>query len=167
MNGKSCCGRSMRTRKGKPNPPPSQLPHHILIITFLIHSLRAAEIEALSVPASTGKGNPQDDLSEFYGRFNRINRVHADRQAGGVATQEPELRGFLRDLEELVASDGLERVTLEDGEEEVVDRAFIPLLEASQSADTLYEQRWIHSSPAKSRSDGTSIFTSRIPSLST
>ncbi|GHJ85493.1 hypothetical protein NliqN6_1895 [Naganishia liquefaciens] len=82
---------------------------------------RAAEIEALSVPASTGKGNPQDDLSEFYSRFNRINRVHADRQASGAAGQEPELRGFLRSLEELVASDGLERVTLEDGEEEVID----------------------------------------------
>lgn len=41
-----------------------------------------------------------------------------------MAAQEPELRGFLRDLEELVASDGLERVTLEDGEEEVIDRAF-------------------------------------------
>jgi hypothetical protein len=83
-------------------------------------SLRAAEIEALSVPASTGKGNPQDDLSEFYTRFNKINKVYADRQAG----QEPELRSFLRGLEELVASDGLEHVVLEDGEEEVIDRMF-------------------------------------------
>ena len=102
----------------------SRSPSHTIIPLFPIDSLRAAEIEALSVPASTGKGNPQDDLSEFYSRFNRINRVHADRQASGAAGQEPELRGFLRSLEELVASDGLERVTLEDGEEEVIDRAY-------------------------------------------
>lgn len=100
-------------------------------------SLRAAEIQALSVPASTGKGNPQDDLSEFYTRFDRINKVHADRQANANgAGQEPELRSFLRSLEELVASDGLEHVTLEDGEEEVIDRAsFHPSLPTRRTID--------------------------------
>ncbi|KAJ9109723.1 hypothetical protein QFC19_001953 [Naganishia cerealis] len=85
-------------------------------------SLRAAEIDVLSVPAASNVpgGNPQDDLSEFYTRFNHIKKVHQDRQAAGN-TQEPELRTFLRSLEELVKSDGLERVTLEDGEEEVID----------------------------------------------
>ncbi|KAJ9109116.1 hypothetical protein QFC21_000444 [Naganishia friedmannii] len=83
---------------------------------------RAAEIDVLSVPASSQApgSNPQDDLSEFYTRFNHIKKVHQDRQAAGT-TQEPELRTFLRSLEELVKSDGLERVTLEDGEEEVID----------------------------------------------
>lgn len=86
-------------------------------------SLRAAEIAALSVPASSGPagGNPQNDLTEFYTRFDRINKVHQERQATG-SSQEPELRSFLRSLEELVKSDGLEHITLEDGEEEVIDR---------------------------------------------
>ncbi|KAJ9128169.1 hypothetical protein QFC24_000461 [Naganishia onofrii] len=84
--------------------------------------LRVAEIDVLSVPASSKApgSNPQDDLSEFYTRFNHIKKVHQDRQAAGT-TQEPELRTFLRSLEELVKSDGLERVILEDGEEEVID----------------------------------------------
>ncbi|KAI5454490.1 Pre-mRNA-splicing factor sap61 [Naganishia albida] len=83
--------------------------------------LRAAEIAALSVPASSANGgNPQNDLTEFYARFDRINKVHQDRQASGTG-QEPELRSFLRSLEELVKSDGLEHITLDDGEEEVID----------------------------------------------
>lgn len=116
----------------------------IQLISFGLVSLRAAEIAALSVPASNAGGNPQNDLTEFYTRFDRINKVYQERQAIG-SSQEPELRSFLRSLDEIVKSDGLEHITLEDGEEEVVDREcrvpFPPdqMLNLSQSAlDTMF-----------------------------
>ncbi|KAJ9110175.1 hypothetical protein QFC20_003027 [Naganishia adeliensis] len=100
-----------------------------------VEGLRAAEIAALSVPASNAGGNPQNDLTEFYTRFDRINKVYQERQATG-SSQEPELRSFLRSLDEIVKSDGLEHIALEDGEEEVVDHQMLNL---SQSAlDTMF-----------------------------
>jgi splicing factor 3A subunit 3 len=109
-----------------------------LTLISRLDRLRVAEIDVLSVPASSKApgSNPQDDLSEFYTRFNHIKKVHQDRQAAGT-TQEPELRTFLRSLEELVKSDGLERVILEDGEEEVIDRKFRELCHINLNTDQM------------------------------
>ncbi|KAH8084173.1 hypothetical protein HD553DRAFT_335567 [Filobasidium floriforme] len=77
--------------------------------------LRAAELSLLSAPSSS-KGDPQNDLAEFYTRLDKIKSYHARHP-----NLEPETKNFARGVQELVDGDGLTRIRGEDGEEEIID----------------------------------------------
>lgn len=74
------------------------------------HRLRAKELDLLSSAASSSKQETTDnvpaDLSEFYTRLSSIQSYHARHPH-----LEPASKLFTQGLEELVASDGLTRIT--------------------------------------------------------
>jgi splicing factor 3A subunit 3 len=84
-----------------------------VLILFCTFSLRAQELLKVSAPA-TAPG--QDDLEEFYTRFNKIKDHHSQHP-----DLDLDLRGFLSELKQLVDGDGLQRIQVEGEEEEVVD----------------------------------------------
>jgi hypothetical protein len=91
-------------------------PHNIADIPSTQRSLRATELSLLSAPSSS-KGDPQNDLAEFYTRLDKIKSYHARHP-----NLEPETKNFARGVQELVDGDGLTRIRGEDGEEEIIDR---------------------------------------------
>lgn len=82
------------------------------------YSLRAQELQKISAPAAAPG---QDDLVEFYTRFNKIKDHHSQHP-----DLDLDLRGFLSELKQLVDGDGLQRIQVEGEEEEVVDRECQP-----------------------------------------
>lgn len=106
------------------------IPGCVLYVTCVIpcsrpsHRLRPRELALLSAP-SPG----EDDLAEFYTRFNKIKDFHS-RNAGINARQ------FINELDELVKGDGVQVIQVE-GEEEptVVDREPIRMRCAWMVAD--------------------------------
>lgn len=106
------------------------IPGCVLYVTCVIpcsrpsHRLRPRELALLSAPAPG-----EDDLAEFYTRFNKIKDFHS-RNAGINARQ------FINELDELVKGDGVQVIQVE-GEEEptVVDREPIRMRCAWMVAD--------------------------------
>lgn len=86
--------------------------------------LRPRELALLSAPAPG-----EDDLAEFYTRFNKIKDFHS-RNVGINARQ------FINELDELVKGDGVQVIQVE-GEEEptVVDRESVRMYCAWMAAD--------------------------------
>ena len=70
--------------------------------------LRPQELELLSAPAAG-----QDDLAEFYVRFEKIKDFH--RKNPGINSRQ-----FVNELNDLVKNDGLQTMQVEDEEEAVV-----------------------------------------------
>ncbi len=102
----------MSTRR--PSPKPAYGTGLLSILILHVFRLRAQELQKISAPpAAPG----QDDLIEFYARFNKIKDHHSQHP-----DLELELRGFLSELKQLVDGDGLQRIQVEGEEEEVVDR---------------------------------------------
>ena len=89
-----------------------------VLILFCTFSLRAQELLKISAPATAPD---QDDLEEFYTRFNKIKDHHSQHP-----DLDLDLRGFLSELKQLVDGDGLQRIQVEGEEEEVVDREHQP-----------------------------------------
>lgn len=79
-----------------------------------IPGLRPTELSALTAPAK-GEG---DELAEFYSRFEKIKDFH--RKNTNINARQ-----LINEIEDMVNSDGLEKVQVE-GEEEpiIVDREF-------------------------------------------
>lgn len=76
-----------------------------------ISSLRPKEIALLSAPPPG-----EDDLAEFYTRFEGVKDFHRRHQ--GINARQ-----FLHEIDELVRSDGLQTVQVdENGQEVVIDR---------------------------------------------
>jgi splicing factor 3A subunit 3 len=71
-------------------------------------SLRPREIALLSAPPPG-----QDDLAEFYVRFEKIKSFHTKNQ--GINARQ-----FLTEIDELVRSDGIQTIQVEDEEEPII-----------------------------------------------
>lgn len=91
-----------------------ELRHNLVLMYEDIPGLRPVELQALTAPPK-GKG---DELAEFYSRFEKIKDFHK-RNTNINARQ------LINEIEEMVQSDGLQKVQVE-GEEEpiIVDREF-------------------------------------------
>ena len=87
--------------------------------------LRPRELALLSAPAPG-----EDDLAEFYVRFNKVKDFH--RQNTNINA-----RTFLNEIDELVRSDGLQTVYVEDEEEPII----IDPLDSVFSGEEAYGKR--------------------------
>jgi splicing factor 3A subunit 3 len=72
--------------------------------------LRPKELALLS---ASGTGSGQDDLQEFYKRFEKVKDFH--RKNPGMNARQ-----FINELDDLVRSDGLQSVQVDDDEEAIV-----------------------------------------------
>lgn len=89
-----------------------ELQHNLVLMYEDIPGLRPTELQALTAPAK-GEG---DELAEFYSRFEKIKDFH--RKNTNINARQ-----LINEIEDMVNSDGLEKIEVE-GEEEpmIVDR---------------------------------------------
>lgn len=83
-----------------------------------VPGLRPVELQALTAPPK-GEG---DELGEFYGRFEKIKDFH--RKNTNINARQ-----LINEIEDMVQSDGLEKIQVEGDEEPIiVDRELAYLL---------------------------------------
>lgn len=81
----------------------------------LMTRLRPTELALLSAPPA---GEGVDELAEFYTRFEKIKDFHKKNQNINA-------REFLNEIDELVHSDGLETIQVEDPESGLIETTVI------------------------------------------
>jgi hypothetical protein len=120
-------------------------------------------MQLLSAPAP---GSGQDDLAEFYVRFNKIKDHHSRHPDVDV-----DLRTFMAELRNLVESDGLQRMPVEGGEDEIIDREHASRQTIGQKVDSRAfpspRQHWTPCSRVKKGWEDSWTFTNLTLDMST